>query len=51
MGPKHRPKPAEWSLEKAKRDSAKSSGFDEAPPKLPAPKDRRAEAKSGKKGK
>ena len=51
MGPKHRPKPAQWSLDKAKRESAKSSGFDEAPPKLPAPKDRRSEGKFEKKAK
>ena len=45
MGPKPRPKPVQWSLDKAKRESAKSPGFDEAPPKLPMPKERRPEKK------
>jgi hypothetical protein len=51
MGPKPRPKPIQWSLDKAKRESAKATGFDDALPKLPAPKDRRSNGHSDKKRK
>ena len=40
MGPKPRPKPERWSLDRAKRESASKSSFDDAPPKLPEPKAR-----------
>lgn len=40
MGPKPRPRPQEWSLEKAKQQSAKDNGFDQRAPKLPEPKPR-----------
>ena len=39
MGPKPRPKPAQWSLEKAKRESA-SKPFDDMNPRMPQPKER-----------
>ncbi len=39
MGPKPRPKPSEWSLDKAKREGA-SKPFDQDTPKLPEPKAR-----------
>lgn len=39
MGPKHKPQPAQWSLEKAKRESA-TRPFDQSTPKLPEPKAR-----------
>lgn len=51
MGPKPRPRPEQWSLDKAKRDQAKQTTFDQAPPKLPQPKERRPDGKFGNKDK
>ena len=40
MGPKPRPKPEQWSLDRAKRESAAKPPFDQDAPKLPEPKAR-----------
>ena len=40
MGPKPRPRPERWSLDKAKRDQATVTTFDQESPTLPQPKER-----------